>query len=109
MDGLSAEAAFVRSAIVDNPPTVIRDGGVIAEGFDAELDELRTLSADVSSILVDIETRERERTGVSTLKVGFNRVHGYYIELSKAHSSDVPAEYIRRQTLKNAERFVTGG
>ena len=108
MDGLSAEAAFVRSAIVENPPVVIRDGGVIAEGFDAELDELRTLSADVSSILVDIETRERERTGVSTLKVGFNRVHGYYIELSKAHSSDVPAEYIRRQTLKNAERFVTG-
>ena len=108
MDGLSDEAAFVRGAIVDNPPTVIRDGGVIAEGFDAELDELRTLSADVSRILVDIETRERERTGVSTLKVGFNRVHGYYIELSKAHSSDVPCEYIRRQTLKNAERFVTG-
>ena len=94
-------------ALVDNPPMVIRDGGVIAEGFDTELDELRNISTNAGDFLVKLETRERERTGLSTLKVGYNRVHGYYIEISRAQASEAPVEYTRRQTLKNAERFIT--
>jgi DNA mismatch repair protein MutS len=94
-------------AIIDNPPVVIRDGGVIAEGFDAELDELRNISSNAGQFLVDLETREKQRTGINTLKVGYNRVHGYYIEISRAQSDKAPVEYIRRQTLKNAERFIT--
>ncbi|MEM7054375.1 MAG: DNA mismatch repair protein MutS [Pseudomonadota bacterium] len=94
-------------AIVENPPMLIRDGGVIAEGFDTELDELRSLSTNADDFLQQFEARERERTGISTLKVGYNRVHGYYIEISKARSEDPPAEYTRRQTLKNAERYIT--
>ncbi len=94
-------------ALVDNPPVVIRDGGVIREGFDAELDELRSISQNAGQFLLDIEERERQETGISTLKVGFNRVHGYYIEISRAQSEKAPASYIRRQTLKNAERFIT--
>ena len=94
-------------AIIDNPPVVIRDGGVIAEGYDSELDELRNISANAGQYLVDLETREKERTGIATLKVGYNRVHGYYIEISRAQSDQAPADYIRRQTLKNAERFIT--
>jgi len=94
-------------AIIENPPVVIRDGGVIAEGYDKELDELRNISTNAGQFLVDLETREKERTGISTLKVGYNRVHGYYIEISRAQSEQAPAEYIRRQTLKNAERFIT--
>lgn len=94
-------------AIVENPPVVIRDGGVIAEGYDEELDELRGLSENAGQFLLDLETQERERTGLSTLKVGYNRVHGYYIEISRMQSADAPTEYIRRQTLKNAERFIT--
>ncbi len=94
-------------ALVENPPMVIRDGGVIAEGFDAELDELRNISTNAGDFLVQLETRERERTGLSTLKVGYNRVHGYYIEISRAQASEAPVEYTRRQTLKNAERFIT--
>ena len=86
---------------------VIRDGGVIAEGYDDELDELRGLSENAGQFLLDLETQERERTGLSTLKVGYNRVHGYYIEISRIQSADAPVEYIRRQTLKNAERFIT--
>ncbi|EAT11659.1 DNA mismatch repair protein MutS [Bermanella marisrubri] len=95
------------NAVVENPPVVIRDGGVIAEGFDEELDELRGISENAGQFLIDIETREREKTGISTLKVGYNRVHGYYIEISKAQAGEAPTEYIRRQTLKNAERFIT--
>jgi DNA mismatch repair protein MutS len=95
------------AAIKENPPVVIREGGVIADGYDAELDELRSLDTNAGKFLTDLETTERERTGLSTLKVGYNRVHGYYIEISKAQSSQAPAEYIRRQTLKNAERFIT--
>jgi len=95
------------SAIIENPPVVIRDGGVIAQGYDAELDELRDISSNAGQFLIDLETRERERTGISTLKVGYNRVHGYYIEISRAQSEKAPVDYIRRQTLKNAERFIT--
>ena len=100
-------AELLGNAIVENPPVVIRDGGVIAEGYDEELDELRGLSENAGQFLLDLETQERERTGLSTLKVGYNRVHGYYIEISRMQSGDAPTEYIRRQTLKNAERFIT--
>ncbi len=97
---------LLRRAIVENPPVVIRDGGVIAEGYDPELDELRNLSSNAGAYLVNLEQKERERTGISTLKVGYNRVHGYYIEISRGQSGQAPADYIRRQTLKNAERFI---
>ena len=100
-------SALLDKALIDNPPMVIRDGGVIAEGFDAELDELRNLSSNAGDFLVQLETRERERTGLSTLKVGYNRVHGYYIEISRGQSGSAPVEYTRRQTLKNAERYIT--
>ncbi|MDI5986368.1 DNA mismatch repair protein MutS [Halomonas sp. M4R5S39] len=93
-------------ALVENPPVVIRDGGVIAEGFDAELDEHRGLAEHAGDYLVRLETRERERTGLPGLKVGYNRVHGYYIEIPRAQARDAPADYVRRQTLKNAERFI---
>ncbi|WP_339671425.1 DNA mismatch repair protein MutS [Dasania marina] len=94
-------------AIIENPPVVLRDGGVIAEGYDAELDELRALSSNAGQFLIDLETRERERTGIATLKVGYNRVHGYFIEISKGQAGKAPVEYLRRQTLKNAERYIT--
>jgi DNA mismatch repair protein MutS len=94
-------------AIKENPPVIIREGGVIADGYDADLDELRHLDSNASEFLAKLETDERERTGLSSLKVGYNRVHGYYIEISKAQSADAPVEYTRRQTLKNAERFIT--
>ena len=100
-------AALLASAVIENPPMLIRDGGVIAEGYDAELDELRNLSSNADQFLVDLETREKERTGIPTLKVGYNRVHGYFIEISKGQSEKAPEEYIRRQTLKGAERYIT--
>jgi len=99
--------ALLVQAVVDNPPVVLRDGGVLASGYDAELDELRALSQNADQFLLDLETRERERTGIETLKVSYNRVHGYYIEISKARAGDAPDEYVRRQTLKGAERFIT--
>ncbi|MFT6288704.1 MAG: DNA mismatch repair protein MutS [Alcanivorax sp.] len=94
-------------AVIDNPPVIIRDGGVIAPGYDTELDELRAISTNAGDYLLEIEQRERKATGISTLKVGYNRVHGYYIEISRAQSDRAPAAYVRRQTLKNAERFIT--
>jgi DNA mismatch repair protein MutS len=97
----------LQKAIIDNPPVIIRDGGVIAKGYDAELDELRSISQNAGDYLLEIEQREKEKTGISTLKVGYNRVHGYFIEISKAQSDAAPVEYVRRQTLKNAERFIT--
>jgi DNA mismatch repair protein MutS len=99
--------AELQKAIIDNPPVIIRDGGVIAEGYDEELDELRGISKNAGDYLIEIEQREKEKTGISTLKVGYNRVHGYFIEISKAQSEAAPVEYVRRQTLKNAERFIT--
>ncbi len=98
---------LLERAIIDNPPVVIRDGGVIAQGYDEELDELRQISSNAGDYLLEIEKREKAATGISTLKVGYNRVHGYYIEISRAQSEQAPAEYVRRQTLKNAERFIT--
>jgi DNA mismatch repair protein MutS len=98
---------LLRRAILENPPVVLRDGGVLAPGYDGELDELRDLSQNADQFLVDLEQRERERTGIETLKVSYNRVHGYYIEISRSKSEQAPADYIRRQTLKGAERFIT--
>ncbi len=107
LDPVPAAHALLERAIVPEPPVLIRDGGVIAAGYDAELDELRALSDDATKYLSDLEERERERTGIPGLKVGYNRVHGYYLEVSKAQSERVPDDYTRRQTLKSAERYVT--
>lgn len=94
-------------AIVENPPVLLRDGNVIAEGFDSELDELRKIRDHAGQFLIDLEIQERENTGISTLKIGYNRVSGYYIELTRAQAEQAPDHYIRRQTLKNAERYIT--
>ena len=94
-------------AIIENPPVLIRDGGVIAAGYDEELDELRGISDNAGAYLLELEQRERDATGLSTLKVGYNRVHGYYIEISRTQSEQAPDTYQRRQTLKNVERFIT--
>jgi DNA mismatch repair protein MutS len=99
--------ALLSAALIEAPPVVIRDGGVLASGYDEELDELRGISENAGEYLVDIERREREATGLSTLKVGYNRVHGYYIEISRQQSDRAPDAYQRRQTLKNVERFIT--
>jgi len=93
-------------AIIDNPPVVIRDGGVIAPGFDPELDELRNLSENADQYLLDLEAREKVRTGINNLKVAYNRIHGYYVEIPQSQLSRIPADYIRRQTLKGVERFI---
>ena len=98
---------LLEKAIIDNPPMLIRDGGVIAPGYDDELDDLRAIAENADQYLVDLEARERENTGISTLKLGYNRVHGYYIEISKAQADKAPVEYVRRQTLKAAERYIT--
>lgn len=102
-----AMVALLQKAIVENPPVTIRDGGVIAEGYDAELDELLKLSEHAGDFLMELEEREKKRTGLSTLKVGYNRIHGFYIEISRLQADQAPADYMRRQTLKNAERFIT--
>lgn len=99
--------ARLMSAIVENPPVLLRDGNVIAEGFDSELDELRKIRDHAGQFLIDLETQERENTGIHTLKIGYNRVSGYYIELTRAQADQAPEHYIRRQTLKNAERYIT--
>jgi DNA mismatch repair protein MutS len=107
MDAHAAEHELLLRAIVEEPPAVVRDGGVIATGYDVELDELRATSEHADRFLDELERRERERTGIQTLKVGYNKVHGFFIEISKAAARTAPADYIRRQTLKGAERFVT--
>jgi len=100
-------AAWLSSALVDEPPVLARDGGVIRAGFDAELDELRELSTNADGFLIALETREREATGIATLRVAYNRVHGYYIEITNSHADKVPTHYTRRQTVKGAERYIT--
>jgi len=99
--------ALLARALVDSPPALARDGGVIAPGFDPALDELRHLGEDSERFLAELEARERERTGIANLRLGYNRVHGYYIEMARAQASRAPAHYQRRQTLKNAERYIT--
>ncbi len=96
----------LQQALVEQPPQLIRDGGVIASGYDAELDKQRALADGATDLLTQIEQRERQRTGISSLKVGYNKVHGFYIETSRSAAAQVPADYQRRQTLKNAERFI---
>ncbi|MEO6918482.1 MAG: DNA mismatch repair protein MutS [Collimonas sp.] len=98
---------LLQSAIAAEPSTMVRDGGVIATGFDAELDELRGLSENAGQFLVDLETRERARTGIANLRVEYNKVHGFYIEVTHGQTDKVPDDYRRRQTLKNAERYIT--
>ena len=98
---------LLAKAIIDNPPMLIRDGGVIADGYDVDLDDLRAIASNADQYLLDLEAREKERTGIATLKLGYNRVHGYYIEISKGQAHRAPVEYVRRQTLKGAERYIT--
>ena len=100
-------AETLKAAVMPEPAVWLKDGGVINQGYSAELDELRHIQNHGDEFLLDLEARERERTGLSTLKVEFNRVHGFYIELSKVQAEQAPADYQRRQTLKNAERFIT--
>jgi len=100
-------AALLVRAVVEQPPVLQRDGGVIADGYDAELDELRRLSTHADQYLVELEEREKAASGINALKVGYNRVHGYYIEISKAQADKAPTHYTRRQTTKNAERYIT--
>jgi len=99
--------ALLTKALIENPPMLIRDGGVIASGYSEQLDELRGLSEQSEHYLAALEQRERERTGLGNLRLGYNRVHGYYIEISRSQSDRAPPDYIRRQTLKAAERFIT--
>ncbi|QKJ88413.1 DNA mismatch repair protein MutS [Paramixta manurensis] len=98
--------ALLERAIIESPPVLVRDGGVIAAGYNAELDEWRALADGASDYLDRLEVREREKLGLDTLKVGFNGVHGYYIQVSRGQSHLVPIHYVRRQTLKNAERYI---
>ena len=100
-------AEQLQQAIMELPAALVRDGGVIAHGFDAELDELRAIQDNCDGFLLELEQRERARTGIANLRVQFNKVHGFYIEVTQGQSDKVPADYRRRQTLKNAERFIT--
>nr|MCU0259134.1 DNA mismatch repair protein MutS [Solirubrobacteraceae bacterium] len=99
--------ALLTAAVVPAPPALLRDGGVIAAGYDADLDELRRISEHSDEALVELEARERERTGFANLRFGYNRVQGYYIEVSRSQADQVPADWVRRQTVKNAERYIT--
>jgi DNA mismatch repair protein MutS len=107
LNPLPALQQLLESALVENPPMLIRDGGVIAPGFDEELDELKILSTNANETLIKLEQEEKKRTGLSTLKFGFNSVQGYYIELSKTQAEKAPINYQRKQTLKNVERYIT--
>ncbi len=109
-EALSPDAqieALLSAAIATEPSVLLRDGGVIATGFDADLDELRGITQNCDAFLLDLEARERARTGITNLRVQFNKVHGFYIEVTQGQASKVPLDYQRRQTLKNAERFIT--
>lgn len=107
LPNLSHTCNLIDRAIVEEPPAISRDGGMIAQGYDQQLDELRAIRSHASESLQELERREKERTGLSTLRVGHNRVHGYYIEVTRSQSAQIPDDYVRRQTLKNTERFVT--
>ncbi len=99
--------SLIENAIADDPPPGLKDGGLIKKGFNAGVDELREISSSGKDFIASLQSREREKTGISSLKVGYNRVFGYYIEVTKANLSQVPEEYIRKQTLVNGERFIT--
>lgn len=98
---------LLKQAVIENPPVLIRDGGVIAPGYNQELDELRNIQKNANQFLIDLEVREKQRSGIPTLKVNYNRVHGYFIEVSRAQSGNVPDNYLRKQTLKTNERYIT--
>ena len=105
--GIPDLVGFIARAIVDDPPATLKDGGVIRDGFHAELDAIRRAQREGKQWIAELEMRERERTGIPSLKVGYNAVFGYYIEVSKPHLSKVPADYLRKQTTANGERFIT--
>jgi len=107
IDGFPELYDLLKDAIIESPPLTIRDGGVIADKYNADLEVLRKLNSEAGQYLLDLESREKKRTGISGLKVGYNRVHGYYIELSRHHTGELPSEYRRRQTLKASERYIT--
>ena len=107
IDPLQDVCEMIAAAIVDEPPFSVREGGMIRTGYNAELDELQSIMTDGKGILTRIEVEEKEKTGIKTLKVGYNRVFGYYIEISRLYSDQVPEHYIRKQTLANAERYIT--
>ena len=107
LDPVPEAQDLIRKAIVDDPPVSITEGGIIREGYDPDIDELRELALGGKKWVIDLEARERERTGIKSLQVGYNRVFGYYIEVTKANQSLVPGDYIRKQTLSSAERYVT--
>ena len=98
---------LLKNAIHDEPNTMLRDGNVIADGYDKELDELRAIQNNCGEFLLQLELREKARTNIPTLRVEYNRVHGFYIEVTNTHKEKIPEDYSRRQTLKNAERYVT--
>ncbi|MBL4584338.1 MAG: DNA mismatch repair protein MutS [Pseudomonadales bacterium] len=98
---------LLNRALIENPPVLIRDGGVIADGFDDDLDELRNISRNADQFLINLEEREKQQTGIKTLKVNYNRVHGFYIEISRLNADQAPVHYVRKQTLKNVERYIT--
>ena len=101
------EYSLLERAISGEPAAVLREGGVIATGYDADLDELRRIAADTDAYLLELEARERQRTGLSQLKLGYNRVQGFFIEIARSQADKVPSDYIRRQTVKNSERYIT--
>jgi len=107
LGGLSELAELLRRALREDPPLGLREGGFIADGYDAELDRLRSIGRDGKTWLAEYQQAETERTGITNLKVGFNRVFGYYIEISNSNRAEVPPEYVRKQTIKNAERYIT--
>lgn len=107
LDDLPEVVELIKKAIVDDPPALVTEGGVIRDGYSSEIDELRDLALGGKNWVMELEARERERTGIKNLRVGYNRVFGYYIEVTRANASLVPQDYIRRQTLASAERFVT--
>src|SRR6185369_13958368 len=107
IDPLADLAHLIGTGIVANPPFVMRDGGIIADGYHAELDDLRAISREGKGFIARLEAKEKGRTGISSLKIRYNKVFGYYIEVTKANVSAIPEDYIRRQTLANAERYIT--
>ena len=107
LDDFPELSEMLAAAIIDSPPVTSRDGGFIRAGFDPRIDELRSISKDGKSYLTRLEAAEREKTGIKSMKIGFNKVFGYYLEVSRNHSESVPANYVRKQTLVNAERYIT--